>query len=186
MKAKACSKLLRRPLTGDWYRAMSLRFWKTRLASNHSTTIATRFSAASPVAPGPRLIYFGANHQVAIMETGALLGNPMAPISNPKGSWAILSFDLILTSIVDLTGSTEQRVLRTNHAELTGNWSNYPGIAPTQELGHELFQLAGLEGFLYTSATTNARCLAVFPDKLGRGSRITFFNEITRRLERLV
>lgn len=185
MRAKACVRLTRRPLTGFWYRAVSLQHWKTRLNSSHSATHPSRFSAATLHSPQHRVVYFGENHQVAVIEVGALLGNPSSPVANPKGSWAIMSFKIILNNIVDLTDTTSQRTIHTNYAELTGNWSNFPGVAPTQELGHELFKLPDLEGFLYDSSKAQAKCLALFPTKLGPGSTVTFFNEMTSKTERL-
>ncbi len=99
-----------------------------------------------------------------------------------------MSFEIVLNNVVDLTDPRVQTILQTNHTELTGNWSNYPGpgIAPTQELGYELFKLVHLEGFIYHSSKTNAECLAIFPEKLGPGSTVTFYNEISSKLERLV
>ncbi len=129
--------------------------------------------------------YLGENHQVALHEVRALLGNPHAPVANPKGSWAILSFQVVLYDIVDLSISSEQRVIATNHAELTGNCTNYPSIAPTQALGQSLYNLPGLEGFIYPSSLVDGLCLGIFPDKLGSRSTITFSNEMNNRQERL-
>jgi len=123
MRARACERLARRPLTGYWFRALRLKHWAGRLSSDHSRTSRSRFSAASPSNPLFRILYLGETHQVAVHEVGALLGDPNAPVANPRGSWAILSLRVVLDQVVDLTDSSQQRIIRTNHSELTGNWS---------------------------------------------------------------
>jgi hypothetical protein len=185
MRLDGCSALIQRPLTGPWFRAVRLKYWGTRLSSDHSKSTRSRFSRANARELLYRIVYLGETHQVAIHEVRALVGDPTAPIANPKGSWAILSLNVVLHTIVDLSDVSKQRKIETNHSELTGNWANYPGVAPTQELGQALFDLPDLEGFIYASSLVNAKCLAVFPDKLGPRSSIIFDNEITGMSERL-
>jgi hypothetical protein len=91
MKTGGCVNLVLRPQTGSWFRALNLRHWKTRLSTDQSKTSRSRFSNASLTAPFYRVLYLGENHQVAIYEVGALLGNPNAPLSSPKGSWVLMS-----------------------------------------------------------------------------------------------
>lgn len=138
MKLSACDRLAQRPLTGPWYRAISLKHWETRLSSHHTSFVASRFSAASPTAPLFRIMYLAETHQVAIHEVGALLGDPAAPVANPRGSWAILHLDVILGCIVDLTEPAQQRLLGTTEMELTGIWRNSRTATPTQRLGEAL------------------------------------------------
>lgn len=180
MNVSLCSRLELLPRTGHWYRAIRLGYWETRLGSSHSTTVASRFSPASETSPGFRIVYLAETHQVALHEVQALLGNPATPISNPDGSWVLLCLNVILHQIVDLTNPAEQAKIQTSYAELTGNWTNDPGLAPTQELGRALFDQAGVEGFIYYSKYADAKCLAVFPDKLSRRSRISFVNEMMK------
>jgi hypothetical protein len=185
MTVSGCAWLTLRPLTGYWYRAVSLKHWDSRLSSDQSRITRSRFSSGTASTPLYRIIYLGETHQVAIHEVRALLGDPSAPIANSRGSWAILSLNVVLDQIVDLSESSEQRLIATNQSELTGNWRNHPGVPPTHELGHALYSLPGLEGFLYKSSLLDALCLAVFPDKLGPRSSIIFENEITGKRERL-
>ena len=135
MKVSACGKLSRHPLTGHWYRALNLKHWKSRLATRHTAAARSRFSAATPSSPLYRILYLGENHQVAIYEVGALLGDPNDPISSPKGSWLLMSVHVRLHHIVDLSEPAQQRLISTNDQELTGVWANTPGGAPTQILG---------------------------------------------------
>jgi hypothetical protein len=185
MKVGQSGGLARRPLTGTWFRIIRLKHLPTRLSSDHSRTARSRYSAASPANPRYRIVYLGGDHQVAIHEARALVGDPLAPVANPNGSWVILGLQVVLDHVVDLKDPSQQKILSTNHAELTGNWANDPGVAPTQALGQALYDLPDLEGFIYPSSLVNGRCLGLFSDKLGPRSSVTFFNEMTGRQERL-
>jgi hypothetical protein len=116
---------------------------------------------------------------------GALLGDPNDPQSNPKWSWALMSIEIVLHHVADLSNPTQQQIIKTNLQELTGSWLNGPIPAPTQQLGAALYALSDLEGFVYPSAKSQSRNLAVFMDKLDKKSSITFFNEINGQLEAL-
>jgi hypothetical protein len=185
MKVSGCGKLARHPLTGHWYRALNLKHWKSRLATQHTMAARSRFSAATPSSPLYRILYLGENHQVAIYEVGALLGDPNDPISSPKGSWLLMSVHVRLHHVVDLSEPAQQRLISTNEQELTGVWANTPGSAPTQKLGAALYALPDLEGFIFPSSKAGSRNLAIFMDKLGATSSITFKNELNGRTERL-
>ncbi len=186
MRVNHAERLTRQPLTGTWFRVIRLKHWRTRLSSNHSKNSSSRYSSATPSNPQYRIVYLGVNHQVVIHEARALLGDPNSPVANPEGSWAILGLRVVLDHVVNLTDPGQQRIISTNHAELTGNWTNHPGVAPTQMLGKALDDLSDLEGFLYPSSVLNGTCLGIFPDKLGPRSSITFLNEMTGQQERLL
>jgi hypothetical protein len=80
MKVSGCNKLSLHPHTGHWFRALNLKHWKSRLSTSHTKSARSRFSAATPAASLYRILYLGENHQVAIYEVGALLGNPNSPL----------------------------------------------------------------------------------------------------------
>jgi hypothetical protein len=185
MRVGGCSKLSLHPLTGHWFRALNLKLWKTRLSSDHSKTSRSRFSAATAASPAYRVVYLGENHQVAIYEVGALLGDPNAPISSPKGSWILMSLYVRLYNVADLCEHAEQRKISTNHQELTGAWANDTGTAPTQELGTALHATGSLEAFTFPSSKLGSRNLAVFPDKMDSRSSIMFYNELDGTYEQL-
>lgn len=111
MKLSGCGKLVLSPRTGHWFRALNLKHWKSRLATNHTTTARSRFSAATPASPGPRMLYLGENHQVAIYEVGALLGDPNQPVSNPRGSWVLMSLHVQLHRVADLSDPSQQKLI---------------------------------------------------------------------------
>ena len=186
MNLRACGRLTLRPLTGVWYRALSLMYWPTRLSTARTMTTTSRFSGASPANPGYRVLHLADTHQVALYEVRALYGSVESPVPEPKGSWAILSIDVRLDHIIDLTLSTEQTIIRTTLQELTGVWAGYrPGEAPTHRLGRALHDIPNLEGFLCPSTQAKSRNLLIFPEKLGPRSSISFFNEITNSVESL-
>ena len=149
MKLSGCGKLTLSPLTGHWFRALNLKHWDTRLKTGHTKTSRSRFSGASQTSPGPRMLYLGENHQVAIYEVGALLGDPNLPVSNPRGSWVLMSLRIQLDQVADLSDPAEQKRIDTNEQELTGVWGNAGGDAPTQKLGDALFAVPELEGFIF-------------------------------------
>jgi RES domain-containing protein len=185
MKAGRSGKLARMPLTGTWFRTIRLQHWKTRLSSDHSRVTVSRFNASTPSEPRYRILYLAETPQVALHEVRALVGDPNAPIADTRSSWVLLSLQVVLDHVVNLTDPGEQKIISTNHAELTGNWVNDPGLAPTQSLGQQLYDLADVEGFLYPSSLVNGSCLAVFPDKSGPRSSLVFRNEISGRVEAL-
>lgn len=185
MRVSGCARLSLSPLTGYWFRALNLKHWKSRLTTAHTVAARSRFSAANPTSHGPRMLYLGENHQVAIYEVGALLGDPNQPISNPKGSWVLMSLRVQLHQVADLSNPAQQRLIATNDQELTGAWGNAAGTAPTQLLGAALFDVPSLEGFIYPSSKAGSLNLAVFMDKLSDKSSLTFQNELTKRKETL-
>src|SRR4051812_33032323 len=181
MKVSGCGKLSLSPLTGHWFRALNLKYWKSRLATNHTTIYRSRFSAATPASPLYRLLYLGENHQVAIYEVGALLGDPNSPISSPRGSWVLMSMQVRLHRIADLSDPAQQKHIATNDQEPAGVWANSPGMAPTQQLGAALYAHPGLEGFVFPSSKAGSRNLALFMDKLDGKSSVNFRNELSKK-----
>jgi RES domain len=186
MKVAGCSKLSLHPLTGYWFRAVNLKHWNSRLLSDQSRTSRSRFNSATYASPLYRILYLGENHQVSIYEVGALLGDPNAPISSPRGSWALMSLQVRLHHVADLSDPGHQKLIATNDQELTGTWANNSGTAPTQTLGAALSAHPGLEGFVFPSSKSGNRNLAIFMDKLDKRSLITFENELDGKIERLI
>lgn len=186
MKASGCGKLELNPLTGIWYRALNLRHWRTRLSTDHTRSFKSRFSSATPESPLYRILYLGENHVGAIYEVNAVLGDPEAPVANPRGSWVLMSLDVRLHYVADLCDPAQQRLISTTKQELTGVWvGGDQSTVPTMQLGAALHARADLEGFLYPSSKTGCRNLAIFTDKLAPSSRIAFRNELSGVVEDL-
>jgi len=187
MKVSGCKGLLLQSENRYWFRALNLKHWKTRLETDHTKTVKSRFSLGTPARPLYRMLYLGDNHQVAIYEVGALLGDPNAPISSPRGSWVLMSLSVRLHHVANLSVPSQQKLISTNDQELTGVWANnaVSTAAPTQKLGAALYAIPKLEGFIYPSSKTGSHNLVIFMDKLDKSSLITFSNELNGRNENL-
>lgn len=186
MKLSGCAKLDLRPLTGTWFRAIPTQHWATRLATGHSKFTRSRFGAGTTTDPCHALLYLAAGIDVAMWEVGALLGQLHAPISNPHGTWTTLCFDLVLQSVADLTLPAQVKRIGSSTQELTGDCRFHAtGPTPTQRLGAALFAVPGLEAFLAPSTKAPRSNLIVFPEKLQPGSRITFLNPASGKVESL-
>jgi hypothetical protein len=136
------------------------------------------------------------DHEVALFEVRALLGSPPPGetfVPNPRGHWIIINVQVQLGRVVDLTQFSQRRLVETTVQELTGDWQGYMfrtthaklrspywTNVPTQRLGHALYRVRGLEGFLtYSALSPTRRNLIIFPRKLRPGSFVRFENPIT-------
>jgi len=188
MKLGHCRKLTHRPLSGYWFRAINLKYDATRLGTDHTRTLSSRFGLATESAPLHRILYLAENCQVALYEVGAMYGNPADPIADPRQSLLLLSLQVRLCRVVDLCDESERRLIGASFQELTGNWRNSPDRdLPTHLLGQALFRVKGLEGFLFPSSKpSGGQNLVIFPDKIDHDrSSIVFRNDLTGDLERL-
>jgi RES domain len=136
-------------------------------------------------------MYLAADHFVSLFEVDAVLGSPLPGrtiLPNPGTAWTIISVEVQLARVADLSNPSNVELLETSFQELTGDWRGYkyrPQIpplrapywtnVPTQRLGHALFRVRGLEGFLAPSARDPTKLnLMVFPDKLRADSFLRF------------
>jgi hypothetical protein len=144
--------------------------------------------SASPQFPS---LYLSDDALVAMFEAQALYGSPTQPggfVSAPKGTWTILTVQVQLQSVVDLSDVVSQSILGATAQELTGDWLGYRqrsvrsnvsapiGVAPTQMLGEALHRdPRALEGFPTLSAKVPYnRNLVVFPTHLGAGAYVKY------------
>ncbi len=117
---------------------------------------------------------------------------------HPRSTWTILNVSVSLQHVADLTAPSSQALLDITAQELTGDWIGYQlrgpgttvrtptGIAPTQDLGAALYTVPNLEGFKSLSAKAPYnQVLAIFPQKLLRGSLVSWFNPQTGMQETL-
>jgi RES domain len=188
MKLRNCGKLAHHPLSGHWFRALNLKNYATRLAADHTRTVASRFSSADKSDPLHRMLYLAENHQVALYEAGAMFGGPTEPIADYTRSLLLLSLKVRLCRVADLGEEADRRLIGTSFQELTGKWRDSPDRdIPTHRLGLALFRVKGMEGFLFPSSKpSGGRNLVVFPDKIDPGrSSILFRNDLSGDLERL-
>jgi hypothetical protein len=187
------------PESGTWYRAIQTHFLPTALSSGHTSTASSRFSDASPSLLGFEILYLAENHYVALLEVQALLGSPTLPgslVSSPHSTWTTLNVHVGLQYVADLTDLASQSLLEITAQELTGDWLGYlqrgpgttvkgpTGSAPTQDLGSALFGVPKLEAFKsLSSKAPYHEILVIFPQKLRRRSRVSWFNPLTGKEE---
>lgn len=189
MNLAVCAALPKVPENGTWFRAVFPHYGITALSSSHTTTAASRFNGGSKLNSFDQFeaLYFASNPLVAQFEFGAMLGDvaPGRHVANPRGGHIMMSAQIILREVVDLTDvAGTQTPLETNAQELTGDWKGYDtrnhmtqvsgptGIAPTQELGRALY-MTGIEAFQSISARVPyERTLTIFPKNMRRGSSV--------------
>lgn len=194
MNLAVCRVLPRTPENAVWYRLILPGDLPTALSSAHTRKTRSRFNAGSFLDPADQFasLYFVDDPIVAQFEVGAMLGSltPGGHIPHPRQSiYVTLNVHVILQEVIDLADvSNVQNPLGTNVEELTGDWRGYQtrnpitpisepvGIAPTQDLGKELFS-SGAEGFRAISAKVPYhRTLVVFTERLHAGSSLTFID----------
>lgn len=190
MNLGACAALSKKPENGMWYRVIAIGHLSTALSSAHTKLAQSRFNPGTLLVPSARFatLYFSDDPIVAQFEVGAMLGTPSpgGHIPHPRFNFASLNVNIVLRDVIDLTDIASHAALATNAQELTGDWRGYKirssttpislptGVAPTQELGHALFQ-TGVEGFRAISARVPYhKTLTVFTDNLQSGSSLAF------------
>jgi hypothetical protein len=148
VRLSACHKLKLVPHSGYWFRAIRQEHWRSRLSAEHTQTATGRFSAGSIRKPSYQVLYLAQDHQLALFEVRALLGNPESPFPDPRSTWTALNLKIDLQSVADLTSPAEQKRIATSYQELTGKWDEYrgAGLAPTQLLGAALFDVMATPG----------------------------------------
>lgn len=190
MNLAACAALPRRPENTTWYRLVEPHYLGAPLASAHTKVNVSRFNPGrfQPPADQFEILYLSDSPIVGQFEVGAVLGSlPLGDhIPHPRKSYVSLSVDVALYDVADLTNvAAAQLPLATTAQELTGDWYGYGtrsprtpvtqpvGLAPTQELGRELFRQK-FEGFRSISAKyPEHRVLVVFPENLRGTSALT-------------
>jgi RES domain-containing protein len=190
-----CGALTLLPEAATWYRAIQPQHWNTALQTAQTLHIPSRFSEGNGLF---EILYLAEDPLVALFEVQALLGSVLPPqlwVPNPSQTWITLNVSVTLGQVADLTRVPQQNLISTNAQELTGDWRGYrvrgPATpvtqptavaAPTQELGEALYNVPGIEAFRAVSAKVPThRVLAIFPQKLRKGSQITFSHPPTNR-----
>jgi len=137
----AIRRLPSRPLKAIYFRALPLRFATDPLGKKRPIS-AQRFNVKN----GARVLYL-AEDQVTCLHEAQLFGSPLIAA-------AIIPVQLELRSVVDLRDRINQRILRTNAAELLFNFRSLGMKAPpaaTQLLGDGVAASARIDGLIYES-----------------------------------
>jgi RES domain-containing protein len=174
-----CNQLTGTNLVGTWYRAVDPRFLATAITTVHTAKVTSRFSPATPQNPGFEILYLAENPLVTLFEAQALFGSPTSPggiVPHPARPLVTLPIAVNLTDVPDLTDPQQSLLVETNAQELTGDWrsflnrpapSPHGGLAPTQQLGHELYRLGTFKALLSFSAKLpDYKILAIFPHRV--------------------
>ncbi len=188
-------RLLMKPETRTWFRAIPPSFLTTALSTAHTRIVPGRFNDASPTMPAHPILYLAENHLLTLFEAQALFGSPTSAVgvvSHPRRSVTVLNVVVNLSYVADLTDLAQQAIFDTNAQELTGDWRGYKyrgphtsislptGIAPTQELGAALYGIPKLESFITISAKlSDQKILVIFPDKLRKHNYVNHTDPLT-------
>lgn len=195
MNLRRCGSLRLAPLTGTFFRAIPPQFHKTALRTNHTKRIRSRYSPGRDATTPFEILYLSENASIALHEVEAQYRDSNGRIiSNPTQSLLVMTVDVTLQYVADLTDVSQQRIIDTTAQELTGDWrwygrrqefSSVPrpvGVAPTQSLGQALYSLPTLEGFFTISPKMpDQKNLVVFPKKLENGSSLRFTDPIDNK-----
>ncbi|MBO0700242.1 MAG: RES domain-containing protein, partial [Zavarzinella sp.] len=126
-----------------------------------------RFNAGRPGRPGFPVLYLAEDNVTPLFEVGALVGSPLpggVVLPVPGAVWRIVHVTVAASAVVDLTNPATLSLLGASIQELTGDWRGYtyrPGPpagppywtrVPTQQLGHALAAVPGVEGWITYSA----------------------------------
>lgn len=123
MNLANCGRLITRPLTGTWYRALQPQHQQTALQTSHSKNFPSRFNEGRNLF---EILYLAEDHLVALFEVQALLGSPHGTwVPNPYQAWIILNVHVTLHDIADLTRVSQQHLIDMTIQELTGDWRGY-------------------------------------------------------------
>jgi RES domain-containing protein len=120
-------------------------------------------------------IYLASDPYTALLEVEATLRNPFGPpftLRTPP--WTLFSVDGVLADVLDLTDLDVQSRLRTNLAELTGDWrvtASLDLMPPTHLLARIAYESRVVTALVYVSAKNPAHGtgVAVFADRLTSG-----------------
>lgn len=189
MKLQNVWALARRPVRSQWFRAVQTQFANSPLGFTHTGETSGRFHHGTADRPGAAVLYLTEDPVTSLFEVRAVYGSPLpdrtyVPNPTPGQGWTIVSVEVTLHAVADLTDATQTELLDTTVQELTGDWIGYihrhPRPAPvppyytpvpTQQVGSALYATGVYEGLIsYSSMNPTRRNLIVFPANLQPGS----------------
>lgn len=165
------------PFVGVTYRLIHARYAETALSSIGSLQTGGRYNPRG----GFEVLYLADSPVTALQEVEALVKtrSGLFPIKGPPR--ILISVEVTLHAVLDLTSAEVQEALGTSLQELTGAWialDDREAKAATQRLGEACFELGTVEALKFPSARDpRAFNLAVFPDRLRTGSLLQVFDE---------
>ena len=179
LPARLLARVDARRLAGPVYRFIGSRFLARPLSSAGSRLHGGRFNP-----PGAfEVLYTALTAQTALAEReGILLTTPGIRLARDVRTGVLLRIHCRLARVLDLRDARAREQLRVSLASLLGPWLPWTAesgagmrhaLAPSQRLGLAVYEGRRFEAILYPSAKDpRGSCLAIFPDRLRRGSRV--------------
>jgi RES domain-containing protein len=175
--AHALRDLTPTPWTGVAYRLIPAQFAGTALSSIGSFKRGGRYNPKEAF----EALYLADTPLTALQEINLVKVTDAAILSAKSSPRLLLSVEVALAAVLDVTTVPVQDALDTNLQELTGSWlvMNADGrTAPTQALGAAAHDHEGFEGLRVPSAQDpRAANLVIFPDRLRPVSRVRVYDD---------
>jgi RES domain-containing protein len=172
-----------RPYDGPVYRFIGSRFLASPLSSAGSRLHGGRFNPPDAF----EVLYTALGAETALTEReGILLTTPGIRLARGVRTGVLLRIHCRLARVLDLRDGGMRERLGQSLASLLGPWlpwnvgSAEPTepvprpLAPSQRLGLAVYESKRFEAILFPSVKDPlGNCLAIFPDRLRHGSRVT-------------
>ena len=170
------------PLTGQnvFYRAITLEALYGFHQNPPYTSIRPLYNLGAPAGGarftpqnGPPALYLTAEPETAFAEVEQFYAKlrqqnpPLFALTRPV---VLISVNVHLEQVLDVTDAAIQAALQTTPQELAGSWrvpQNQGLLAPTQELGQAAFDCGAIQALRYESVQHPGHaCYVIFTDRL--------------------
>lgn len=163
--------------TGVAYRLIPAQFAGTALSSIGSFRRGGRYNPKETF----EALYLADTPLTALQEINLVRVTDAAILSAKSSPRLLLSVEVALSAVLDMTTAQTQSKLSTNLQELTGSWlviSASGQAAPTQTLGAAAYRQKNVEALRVPSAQDpSATNLVIFPDRLHQGSQVRVYDD---------
>ena len=174
---QALQNLTPAPWTGVTYRLIPAQYAGTALSSIGSFRRGGRYNPREVF----EALYLADTPLTALQEIDLVRVTDAAILSTKSAPRLLLSVEVALSGVLDVTDAAVQDALGTNLQELTGSWLalNACGqTAPTQALGAATYGNENIEALRVPSAQDpRAANLVVLPERLRPGSRVRVYDD---------
>lgn len=183
LSPRLLARVEERPYDGPVYRFIGSRFLASPLSSAGSRLHGGRFNPPDAF----EVLYTALGAETALAEReGILLTTPGIRLVRGVRTGVLLRIHCRLARVLDLRDGALRERLAFSLASLLGPWlpwnvgpadraaSAPRPLAPSQRLGLAVYESKRFEAILFPSAKDPlGSCLAIFPDRLRHGSRVT-------------
>jgi RES domain-containing protein len=162
---------------GTAYRLIEHRYIETALSGIGSLTAGGRYNVAGAF----EALYLSEDPTTTLHEAQAVVHTDGRLIGVKGPPRLLLSIELELKHVLDVTSETLHAQLRTTLPELISSWLPFVGCtppAPTQELGSAAYATGRISALRAPSARVpGATNIIVFPDRLRVGEFVAVFDD---------